>query len=172
MSDAAQLQLQEQEQEQQPQQQKQLKGIGGWLYLVAFGVIMSPLFLSVEYIPMFVDYVNGAYELTSNPNSKFYVPYLELLLNVEMLANAFMLLVSLWLVYLFFSKHRWFPRVFIFLCAFSPLLLIADAWIVLKLMPDLVTIDQATVVDIIRAIIYALIWIPYMLISKRVKNTF
>ncbi|MDN7127221.1 DUF2569 domain-containing protein [Pseudidiomarina sp. 1APR75-33.1] len=156
----------------QSQQQNELKGIGGWLYLVAFGVIVSPLFLAVEYLPMLVDYMNGAYEITANPNSKSFVPHLELLLNVEMLANAFMLLVSLALLYLFFSKHRWFPRVFIFLCVFSPLFLIADAWIVHKLMPELVAIDEATVLDIIRAIIYALIWVPYMLISKRVKNTF
>lgn len=153
-------------------EQKELEGIGGWLYLVAFGVIVSPIRIAYEYYPMLVDYFSGAYELGSNPNSKSFVPHLELLLDIEMIANAFMLLLALALVVLFFSKHRWFPRVFIFLYAFTPLFLIADTWIVSKLLPDLVEIDEATVLDIIRSVIYALVWIPYMFLSKRVKNTF
>lgn len=172
MSDAAQLQPKEQEQEQQPQQQKELKGIGGWLYLVAFGVIVAPLRLAVEYYPMLIDYFTGGYEITTNPNSKAYVPHLELLLGMEMVANAFMLLLTLVLVVLFFSKHRWFPRVFIFLCVFTPLFLIADAMAVQMVMPSIEVYDTTLVREIARSVIYSLIWIPYMLVSKRVKNTF
>ena len=48
----------------------------------------------------------------------------------------------------------------------------ADAWLVSIVLPQEPMFDPDTTKEFVRTLIGALIWIPYMLMSQRVKETF
>jgi len=90
------------------------------------------------------------------------------LLLGELLANISLLVVRVYLVALFFQKRRQFPRWFIVAMVAGLIVTVVDHAAVL-----LVGI-QSTKGDttIIRALVGCAIWIPYMMVSRRVKATF
>ena len=149
------------------------KGLGGWLILIGLGVALAPIrlltTLTTVYKPLFDD---GTWQLLTTAGSEDYIPHFGTLLIAEITFNSLMLLASIYLVYLFFTKHYLFPRVFIGLALATLVFIPLDAWCVTRLFPEQPMFDQQTTGELVKTIITAVIWIPYMLVSKRVKATF
>lgn len=150
----------------------ELKGLGGWLILVAISLIYQ--FISVSY--GFLSCLNaiffsGMWALRCDPNSNMYVANFDWLIYFECVCNSVCLILNGYIIYLFFSKNYKLPSFFIFFKIIYVVFMISDVilcYIVLQLAnnysPDLT--------GIFGAIIHACIWVPYMLTSVRVKNTF
>ncbi|MFC4257732.1 DUF2569 domain-containing protein [Marinobacter lacisalsi] len=152
---------------------KDLKGLGGWLILVAIGVIATPIMLLVTYVPLYVPiFQDGTWDVLTTPGSGAYHPLWGPLLVGEIVFNTILFFASLCLIYLFFSKHYLFPRVYIAIVATSLVFIPLDAWLVTIVLPSEPMFDPVTMKEFLRSLIAALIWIPYMLVSKRVKATF
>jgi hypothetical protein len=131
--------------------------IGGWLVLPAIGTYLSPLFMGY-----------AAYE-----NLRFYSDSLSEQAKVVIL-GAGLTCVGLaigWLYacVLLSRLDPLFPRVFIGLCVVQ-LLFNVGIWIVF--VRSGTTSDPEAFKDVARSLVIATVWIPYMLISKRVKATF
>lgn len=145
-----------------------LSGLGGWLILVGLGLIVSPirlvfvLFQLGEYVA-----VEGAWASAGK-----YDPNLQVLVTVEFIVVAFLLLLSILLLVLFFMKRASFPKVYIFVSLFVIVWLVVDAAAVKMIFPDQPMFDPKTAQDLVRALLSACVWVPYMLVSKRVKATF
>lgn len=154
-------------------EKEDLNGIGGWLILVAIGLIITPLrvayLLLADLIPIFS---NGTWAALTDPGSESYSPYWAPLLIGEVVANGLLMAVSAYLLYLFFSKKKVFPVWYMGVIAFSLVFIPLDAWLVTKALPDEPMFDPDTTKEFSRSILAAVIWIPYMLVSKRVKATF
>ena len=90
----------------------------------------------------------------------------------EIVFNAIMVIACIYLIYLYFSKHYLFPKVFIALMVVSLVFIPLDAWLVTFILPDEPMFDPDTTKEFGRTVIASLIWIPYMLVSKRVRATF
>jgi len=150
-----------------------LRGLGGWLILVGIGITISPFITSYQlyslYIPIFQD---GSFDMLTNPAYTMYIPNFETLIYIEIAINCIIIVASFYLMYLFYSKNRLFPKLYIALAAFYPVFLLADAWAVNFVMPDVPIFDEETIKQVSRSVIGAVIWIPYMLMSERVKHTF
>ena len=150
-----------------------LKGLGGWLILVGIGVVLSPIrllgLIIQVYKPIFED---GTWEALTTVGSESYNEFWAPLLITEMIYNALMVIASLYLVYLFFTKNRFFPKFYILIAISSIIFIIIDAWLVTKVLPSEPMLDEETMRELTRALISAAIWVPYMLVSKRVKATF
>lgn len=152
---------------------KELKGLGGWLILVAIGLILAPVRLLVTYIPMYTQiFSDGTWERLTTVGSDMYLPLWGAFLMGELLYNSLIVLASLYLIYLFFSKHYLFPRFYIALMIVSLVFIPIDAWLLTQVLPNEKMFDPETTKEFVRLLIAALIWIPYMLVSKRVKATF
>lgn len=153
--------------------ENELKGLGGWLILVGIGVVIFPIRLLMTtvsiYVPIFQD---GTWEALTDAGSETYHPFWAPLLISEVAYNSIMVLVSLYLIYLFFSKHYLFPKVYIAIVGASIVFIPLDAWLVTKVLPGEPMFDPETSKEFMRVLIGGLIWVPYMLISKRVKATF
>jgi hypothetical protein len=153
--------------------EKNLKGLGGWLILVGLGVVLSPIAqffnISVNFIPLFVD---GTWEILTTPGEELYNPMWASILIGELVYNAASLLVAVYLVYLFFSKHYLFPFLFIVTRVIALIFIPLDAWLVSFVLPDEPMFDPETARTLSRTVSSVLIWVPYMLVSKRVKATF
>lgn len=150
-----------------------LKGLGGWLILVGLGVIISPLRLSYEFGPMYYSiFTDGSFEILTTPGTEVYHSLWGPLLIGEAFFNSLLLFASVYLVYLFFTKHYLFPKVYIAIVAFSFFFIPLDAWAGSFVIVDEPMFDPATTKEFIRTLVSAILWVPYMLVSKRVKMTF
>ena len=151
----------------------QLQGLGGWLILIAIGLCISP-FIRIFTIGQNWDgyFSNQVWQTVAMPQGKSYDPLYGPLLIFELLGNIFMFGLNLLLLCLFFSKRRPFPSLFIVLILCQVVFVILDD-VGCALIPALQS--NATVNDhaeAFRAVIYASIWVPYIMKSRRVKDTF
>jgi len=120
------------------------KGLGGWLILVGIGLVVNLL----QYFAAFV-------VIGKEPASSI-SPFFVILL---ILATV----LSLCAVLLFFYKSRHFPQAFIGL-------IVVGFFVTAATKAQFPGLEIAR--DLIVQVLAALIWIPYILKSRRVKNTF
>jgi len=150
-----------------------LNGIGGWLVLVALGIIISPLRMLFVMVPEYSGLVNdGTWAAISSPSSESYSLAWTLLISAEVLINAFLVGCWLYIGYLFFTLKKSFPSWYIFVMIFTGIFIIIDAAAVKVLLPDEPMFDPATTKELARHGVATAIWVPYMLLSKRVKATY
>ena len=146
-------------------------GLGGWLILVGLGVIISPFYILTvipEFLPIFQD--NMYDELVSA------APLFGLFLWTEIVVNLIIFLGSIYLIFLFFAKKTFFPKFYIWFVFGSLAFVIVDAivggMLFKEMLPDEPFFDSETIKEIARGLITTIIWVPYMMVSKRVKATF
>lgn len=149
------------------------KGIGGWLILVAIGIVVAPFkilfILSTVHVPIFRD---GTLEYLTNPENDAYHPFWAPYIYGEVLTNGLILIASIYLIYLFFTKDHRFPPTYIFLQVFGLVFVIVDSALIKVVLPSEPVFDPETVGYLFGSTISLAIWVPYMLLSKRVKATF
>lgn len=149
-------------------------GLGGWLVLVGIGIVLTPLRILNNvleaYLPVFTD---GTWVSMTTPGSPAYYPLLATTIVGEVTFDLGMAVAFGYLIYLFFAKDYRFPRFFIGVFLLPLIFIPADAWIVTSfVMPDKPMFDRETTFEFARVLITVMIWVPYMLLSKRVKATF
>lgn len=150
-----------------------LKGLSGWLILVGIGLIITPIRISLTYGPMFYSiFTNGSFEILTTPGSEQYHSLWGPLLIFELIYNSLMVVVHLFLIYLFFTKNHIFPKAYIVTVLLSVFFIPLDAWLGSFVITDEPMFDPDTAKELTRTLMSAAVWVPYMLISKRVKATF
>lgn len=158
-----------------PAQDKDPEGrsIGGWLILIAIGVVLTPVIILYSLLadPSIYDAYSWAtlWETEGLVGKPF-----VLFMVVELIINYARVVYGVLLIILFFQRRTIVPRLMIILYAGTFLFLVLDSVVALGLAPDLYTDqeNQESYKDIFRAFISCAIWIPYFLISTRVKETF
>lgn len=149
------------------------RGIKGWLILVAIGVVISPIRIIGGFVLTFLPlFTSGGWRMLVTPGSDAYSPLWVPILAFETTYNVAMSLLSMLMVILFFTHHRFFPRVYILIMLASVIMIPLDAWFVSLALPDVEVFDETTTREFSRLLVASAIWIPYMLKSKRVKVTF
>jgi hypothetical protein len=148
------------------------RGLGGWLVLVGLGLLLSPLFILASLIQFYVLlFTDGSWAILTTPGSEAYHPTLGPLLISELVVNCAFLVAQIWLLVLFYKCSRGFPKLFIWVALLRLLFVLVDAWVASSVLSE-GRIDADTTRDIVRSAVPVVIWVPYMLVSRRVKNTF
>jgi len=166
-------------QQQQPQPpQVRLGGpspdkIGGWLIVVAIGLIFASLrillFTFKDIIPVFKP---ETWSLLTTPGTPAYHPLWAPLLIGELAGNLFFVVFGITIVVLFFQRRRIVPRLVIIYLLTNLGFVLTD-YFVADLIPIVAQQDNTSAVkEIFRGVVGAGIWIPYFIMSKRVKSTF
>lgn len=151
----------------------ELRGIGGWLILVAIGIVITPFQILKDIGEEAAAlYANGTYELLTNPESSAYSPFWEPYIRAETFINGITLLASIVLIFIFFAKKRFFPKLYIIFLVVSAVLLVMGTLILKLSFPEIDVFDSETTRAFVRAGVSVGIWVPYLLVSKRVKATF
>ncbi|MEQ5836166.1 DUF2569 domain-containing protein [Marinobacter sp. NFXS9] len=114
----------------------------------------------------------GLWPTLTDPRSSLYNPFWEPLLLGEMTFNVIVFAISLWLIYLFFRKHYLFSIVFVGFMLANLIFIPLDAWAATLIFPDDPMFDPETTKNMVRVAVSSAIWIPYMLLSRRVSQTF
>lgn len=147
----------------------ELTGIGGWLILPMLGIVLSVIILPFAIYGQNIQVIEYWDELT-NSQSDTFIPLFKELIYFELLGNAILYTLLLFLCYVFFTKKKLAIKIYIFFQLFALVLTISDIILAGTLL-DL-EVEASDIRDIFRALIGCAIWIPYFLVSKRVKNTF
>jgi hypothetical protein len=151
-------------------EKKELVGIGGWLTLLAIGLIVGPLRL-----------LGSQATYYSTVPSQLWTRF-PLIIYGEVLLNTSLLLIWMCTAVLFFTKSSRFPSFFLFAYAAAVLLYPLDAalsavGLSMYTGQPLSTfaeqmLDPKEVGQWIAILFSAMIWVPYVRLSKRVANTF
>lgn len=157
----------------QTDDKKSVSGLGGWLILVGIGLCLRPFFMLAALVEIYASvFADGVWELLTDPSLPSYVPGIRVLTVGEICINVLMMLFWIWLIVLFFRKKYQFKQYFVIGLIATPVIIILDSWFASMVFPAEVMFDKETMKDIIRSSSYAIIWVSYIKISKRVKNTF
>lgn len=152
----------------------ELDGLWGWLLLFAGFVvvkIVSVGFLIASiFLPLFRD---GTWQTLTQPGSPTYHPLWKSVLLLELAGNIVIGAMAMVTLALLVVRSVYAPRVSIGLLIGS-FVLAAASYFIAGQIPSVA--DQGTGYEslavLVRASIAMLVWVPYFLMSKRVKATF
>ena len=149
------------------------RGLGGWLILPAIGLFILPIrllfSLNNDFLPIFQQ---GYWEILTTPGSEAYHELWAPLIIFEVIGNIIFVIFDIILIFLFFVKSFRFPVLYIVFLALNLTFVAADLFFANSIPAVAAQNDAESVMQIVRSIIGAIIWIPYFLVSVRVKNTF
>jgi len=114
----------------------------------------------------------GTWAVLTSPGSEIYNSLWAPLLLGEIAVNGALVLAWLFMAFLFFSKKSTFPRWYVGMLVFTLSFIVADALAVKHLLSDEPLLDPDMTREFSRALVATCIWVPYMLMPKRVKATF
>lgn len=145
-------------------------GLSGWLILIAIGLVLTPItvFFSItEYnLPLLND--TETWREFADPNSSYYTPLFSFLVYFELIGNIIILLFSILFLYLFFTKKRLFPKIYFWFLIGNLLFIFIDE----VLANSMFVFEEFAYQETLRQAIPCAIWLRYLVVSKRVKNTF
>jgi len=145
--------------------------IGGWLMVMAIGVFISPLNIFNGLIKASIFSNSMWLQLDKATNATHNVSILQLLLVTELASQIAMLVFSLLLVSLFYNKRDTFPKAMIAFLACSLTFNVLDN-LACNYIFEKKSWDTENIRQILQSFLAAAIWIPYLMRSERVKETF
>lgn len=143
--------------------------IGGFLYLVAIGVFISPIRLINSFIQTFIPiFSDGRWDdITTIGNEAVFG-----LIVFEILGNILLIGLSAYLAVQFIQKNSTFPKWYFGIALTGISFVVVDLYIASLLFPEHTFFNDETVEAILPALVSILIWSPYLFFSERSKNTF
>jgi hypothetical protein len=149
------------------------QGLGGWLILPIIGLFILPIkiiiVLTMIHLPIFL---KGQWDILTNPNSEVYHALWGPILIGEITFNIFFFLFSVFLLIILFKKKTYFPKLIITYYILNTTIMIIFYYLSGLIPAVAETPDPESARELVRTIIGSAIWIPYFIVSKRVKHTF
>jgi len=151
----------------------QLEGLGGWLFLVGLGLVGTLVSRFVILSRGWEGYFTAAaWQAVATPLGEHYHPLYGPVLVLELLGNIALFGLTALALCLYFAKRRAFPRTYIALLVSGFLFLVVDEVLSAAIPSVAAKSDPRAGARLVHQAGVAVIWIAYMLNSKRVKNTF
>ncbi len=151
------------------------RGLDGWLMLVCFSLIVTPIWILLESRDTPSIFTDGSWAALTTPGAEAYIPFYKSLMISEACSQLARLLFSVILLILFSREHYLFPRAYIAFRVFDLSFHLLDSWLAVLVFEghaDVSVLNPHTVQQLLLTGIPSAIWIPYMLKSRRVKLTF
>jgi len=150
-----------------------LEGLSGWLVLIAIGIIITPVRIIMLMAAIYTEvFSSGIWQTLTTPGGEAYNPLWAPIIVGNLLINSVLVLVWLVAGYKFFTHHRDFPKWYIGIIVFTLIFIVLDAFSIKLALPNGPIFNPDTMKEFVRSLITVVIWVPYMLVSKRVKATF
>lgn len=146
--------------------------IGGWLGLVALGLVLSFIRLISQILGVFSTFSSEAWPLLTTPGTEMYNSLCKPLMLFEAIANPILLLYVVILLILFFQRKGSLPKAIIGMYIFNFLFTITDYYLFNLIFPTASLDNSYSIHPLVKSFVLCIIWIPYFIKSKRVKCTF
>ncbi len=149
------------------------KGIGGWLIFPLIGLIITPIEGSLQMYNIYWQiFAKGYWSSLTTPGTEVYHAFFGPLLIFEGFGNSLTIALSVVTLWFFLRKSRLLPMLMISLLIFNFVFVYGDFFLS-DLVPAVAAqSDSQSTIELGQAVIGTLIWVPYFLKSKRVKQTF
>ena len=145
-------------------------GIGGWLVLVAIGLMISPFLIGRTLFDIAGAMSSDTWAaLTTFGGASYHALWAPLLL-AELVVDLGLMVFAVLLLILFFQRRTCFPKLMIGFYIASALVQGGDM-LMSSLIPSSTVADKEYV-TLVRVVIASIIWSAYMMKSRRVKATF
>jgi hypothetical protein len=143
------------------------------LILLAIGLILAPLrvlvFLGKDFAPIFT---TKTWSVLTTPGTGAYHPLWGPILMFEGVGNTALIVFSVIVAIYFFQKRRIVPKLMIALLL-ANVFFVGTDYFVANVIPAVGSQkDVESMTEFARVVIACVIWVPYFLVSKRVKATF
>ena len=151
----------------------ELTGLGGWLVLVGISVVVTPFSWLLRSRETFLlPFDNEIWRPLTTEGSEIYNPLAAGIVVTNIVGNAVFIVGWIYLAILFFRKSPRFPPWFIWLNigSLGYTLLVGIGFTVAY--PGYRLFDAVPISELARSMLYMLITIPYLNVSRRVALTF
>lgn len=149
------------------------KPIAGSLYFALIATLFAPIIsLNLFRFSILPFSFDERWQIISNKLLESYNPEWVKLIYFEFISNIFLLIFTLVLIVLFIQKRRYYATVIIiyFICKILLLTIIFYLQTIIK-GPPTPTLTQISGIGL-RSLVFTGIWVPYFLLSARVRETF
>jgi hypothetical protein len=152
----------------------ELDGLWGWLLLfvgfVILKIVGTGLLIASTFLPLFRD---GTWQALTSPDSPAYHPLWERVLLFELVGHIVIGAMAMLALALLVVRSPYAPKFSIGLLIASFAAAAANYFIAAQI-PSIADrgTDHESMATLIRALIAMLVWVPYLLLSRRVKATF
>jgi hypothetical protein len=142
-----------------PATKNEPKGLGGWMIFPTIGTVITPLL-----------YLGGFFQVARVMTQETYSTPLGVFLTFELVVHIAFAVLAAYTATLLFRRSKDYPRWFIGILAGSTGFLLFDSviWSIVLNVP----LGASETKDLVQSIGGCAIWIPYMMRSRRVANTF
>ncbi len=153
--------------EQVIQEEEKREGIpiGGWLILLGIGTTLNPFTIAYSI------YMNHIRLIMSGQLGTV-DSYIRNLVYFELLMNSFILIVSVIVLIGYYSRKKWFKKVWFILIGSMLLSHTIDYFALKQSFVGDPSMFSAIGSEITKAVIMGVVWGSYLHVSERVKNTF
>lgn len=149
------------------------EGLAGWLIVVGLGLIVAPMLLGARMLEAFVPlFTEGTWQALTTRGSPDYSALWAPLLIFKLIVTVGLISAQCFLLFLFLQKSRTFPKTYIVVAIIVPCFIVLEAWFSTFVSPDKPMFAPDTAREFSGTLFWAAIWVPYMMISERVRNTF
>ena len=147
---------------------RKLEGISGWLVLPALSLIFNPVKIAAESSDGWYVFSATQWSIVGDATGTGML----ITIAFEMVTNVAMFVMGLFLIVMFFTRRRSFPRLFIMYFVFCTIVFAVDLLVVHLLPYPELEIEPSDYTELIHMTLYTVIWSLYFIMSKRVKATF
>ncbi|MEJ2422027.1 MAG: DUF2569 domain-containing protein, partial [Acidobacteriota bacterium] len=149
------------------------EGIGGWLIWIVIGLIATPVILFVQifhtYLPLFT---SGAWQELTSAGSSVYHPVMAGLVVFEMVSKLFFAFSAIGLLALMLRESRRFPSLMILFFVLNLVYVASDMVLTGFLQGVPAEVFNGMTMQLVKTSLVAMLWIPYFVVSNRVRQTF
>jgi hypothetical protein len=150
----------------------QLQGIGGWLLLPAFGLLVAPFRLLMDLSRLLPSYATDNWtQLTTVGGDAYHAMWAPVLLFELANTMGYLVFMSLLLV-MFFQKRRVVPLFYPVLLGSNVLIQGIDIALVQSIPSAASAVTGKDWGELLRGALFFAIWASYFRMSQRVKATF
>jgi hypothetical protein len=156
-------------------EEKIIEGLRGWLILVGLQLILACLASIYVLLEFFVNISShDSWKAFSEAGYIIVSPFITVLILGSVALNMVFVFLCVYAGYLFFNKKKTFPMWFIGITLFHVVFFTADSLLSVYAFPSETEtgMDYETIIDMVTNTISSIIFISYILVSKRVKATF